>query len=130
MFNKEDIIARLQKGEDIQNIAAEFTSTLNEANRQYESQKEKEKQKAEEIQKLKREEFDEIVNSVRDWLYEYYDIDEDVDFDKTYEVVESLIELSKSCKTFSLKFMPELAKPKAKTSADAVLDHFLKNMGW
>lgn len=37
MFNVEDILARLNKGETIESIAAEMTEALNEANEAYEA---------------------------------------------------------------------------------------------
>lgn len=46
MFNVEDILARLNKGESIESIAAEMTEVLNEANDAYAASKEAEERKA------------------------------------------------------------------------------------
>jgi hypothetical protein len=46
MFNVEDILARLNKGETIESIAAEMTEVLNEANDAYAAAKETEDRKA------------------------------------------------------------------------------------
>ena len=46
MFNVEDILARLNKGESIESIAAEMTEVLNEANDAYAAAKETEDRKA------------------------------------------------------------------------------------
>ena len=46
MFNVEDILARLNKGESIETIAAEMTEVLNEANDAYAAAKETEDRKA------------------------------------------------------------------------------------
>jgi hypothetical protein len=46
MFNVEDILARLNKGETIESIAAEMTEALNEANEAYAAAKETEDRKA------------------------------------------------------------------------------------
>lgn len=45
MFNVEDILARLNKGESIESIAAEMTEVLNEANDAYAAAKETEDRK-------------------------------------------------------------------------------------
>ena len=47
MFNVEDILARLNKGETIESIAAEMTEVLNEANDAYAAAKETEGRKKE-----------------------------------------------------------------------------------
>ena len=47
MFNVEDILARLNKGESIESIAAEMTEVLNEANDAYAAAKETEDRKKE-----------------------------------------------------------------------------------
>ena len=41
MINTNDILARLQKGESVEAIAAEFTKTLNEAEKQYNQKSQK-----------------------------------------------------------------------------------------
>ena len=41
MINTNDILARLQKGESVEAIAAEFTKTLNEAEKQYSQKSQK-----------------------------------------------------------------------------------------
>jgi hypothetical protein len=46
MFNVEDILARLNKGDSIESIAAEMTAVLNEANDAYAAAKETEDRKA------------------------------------------------------------------------------------
>ena len=46
MFNTEDILARLQKGENVDDIAKEMTAALNSASETYTKQKEEEKAKA------------------------------------------------------------------------------------
>lgn len=46
MFNVEDILARLNKGDSIETIAAEMTAVLNEANDAYTAVKETEDRKA------------------------------------------------------------------------------------
>ena len=48
MVTKNDIISRLQKGEDIDAIAAEFTNLLNDASKEY-TAKHKKKAAAEEL---------------------------------------------------------------------------------
>ena len=60
MFNTNDILARLQKGESVKAIATDFTKMLNEAEKQY-NQKSR-----------KREDFKVIINSFLDFCKKYY----------------------------------------------------------
>ena len=63
MFNVEDILARLNKGESIESIAAEMTEVLNEANDAYAAAKETEDRKA-----ALAEAADNLVNSLLEYI--------------------------------------------------------------
>lgn len=60
MINTNDILARLQKGESVEAIAAEFTKTLNEAEKQYNQKSQK------------REDFKAVANSFIAFCKKYY----------------------------------------------------------
>ena len=74
MFKVEDILARLQNGEDAQAIADEFAKLLNNANKTYtdEIKKAEAEAKAKQIQQDKEDELDEILEYLKDWMRRYY----------------------------------------------------------
>ena len=83
MFKVEDILARLQNGEDVDAIAQEMTDALNDANDQFQKEEEAKAKKAEheahlkETRKLK--DLQEIIDLMHDFCIEYYcDSDEDI----------------------------------------------------
>ena len=83
MFKVEDILARLQNGEDAGDIADEVIRVINTANEQFQKEEErKAKAKAaeahaKEAQKLK--DLQEIIDLMHDFCIEYYcDTDEDI----------------------------------------------------
>ena len=77
-MKKEDIIARLKNGEDMDNIASELTAMLNAAQADYEAElleKAKEelaKAEAEAEAKAKLEDANEIVEMLEDFVATYY----------------------------------------------------------
>ena len=76
MFKVEDILARLQNGEDANDIANEMVNALNTANDQYQKEEEaKAKAKAaeahvKEVQKMK--DLQEIIDLMHDFCINYY----------------------------------------------------------
>lgn len=84
MFKVEDILARLQNGEDAGDIAEEMVNVLNEANNKYQEEEEAKAKKAaaeahvKEVQKL--QDLQEIIDLMHDFCIEYYcETDEDID---------------------------------------------------
>lgn len=83
MFKVEDILARLQNGEDVDAIAQEMTDALNDANDQFQKEEEAKAKKAaaeahvKEVRKL--QDLQEILDLMHDFCIEYYcDSDEDI----------------------------------------------------
>ena len=82
MFKVEDILARLQNGEDANDIANEMVNALNTANDQFQKEEEAKRAAAEavkgkELQKL--QDLQEIIDLMHDFCIEYYcDTDEDI----------------------------------------------------
>lgn len=74
MFNTEDILARLQKGENIDDIAKEMTEALNSASETYTKQKEEEKAKAAEqkTNSMKIEYIQDFFNLVTGYINDFY----------------------------------------------------------
>lgn len=96
MFNSNDILTRLQNGEDVNTIANEMADALNKANKAYEDEKNK---KAAELQKEedKKDDLLDILTDLTDWFNTYYDTNlEDPtkeDVDMTLDAIGSLLDL-------------------------------------
>ena len=88
MINTNDILARLQKGESVEAIAADFTKILNEAERQYNQKSQK------------REDFKVVINDFLGFCKKYYPNNaliqeknklEDADYDNMLKEIESYL---------------------------------------
>ena len=91
MINKHDLLARLQKGETVEDIAKEITDTLNRAKKEYDAIQQKDKEK------------DFRVSPVRHALIDYYENDQkmkelirDISTDDFADLLDSLVDLRKS----------------------------------
>lgn len=121
MFTKEDIIARLAKGEDAQSIADEMAKTLNEAVQETKDQDNKANLRAA---------INEKATDLMNLLLEYFDVDETCTTDEmasltdqlldTIEAVVPLIEVIEKYDDKSAS-----TRTTAKTS-DKVISDFLK----
>ena len=92
MYTKNDIMARLQKGDDPQAIANEIADTLNAALKEYEeSQKAaKEKEAAAKKDAEKQKDMTELCNMFNAYMHKYYDWDEGAfDEDDVREIIEA-----------------------------------------
>lgn len=136
MFNSNDILARLQNGEDVNAIANEMADALNKANKAYEDEKNK---KAAELQKEedKKNDLLDILTDLTDWLNAHYDAHledptmEDVDMAlEAIDGLRDLIDMLDEIKTFpEVKKDKQAAKPQCKNSDQKIAD-FLSQMGW
>ena len=84
MFKVEDILARLQNGEDANDIGEEMVKALNEANNKYQEEEEAKAKKAaaeahiKEVQKM--QDLQEIIDLMHDFCINYYcESNEDID---------------------------------------------------
>ena len=121
MFTKEDIIARLAKGEDAQSIADEMAKTLNEAVQETKDQDNKTNLRAA---------INEKATDLMNLLLKYFDVDETCTTDEmasltdqlldTIEAVVPLIEVIEKYDDKSAS-----TRTTAKTS-DKVISDFLK----
>ena len=152
MFTKEDILARLQNGDTVDEIAAEMANALNEAEAEKKAldaelaAKEKEETR---VLEAKRVAVDDMLDAVCDYLVasdegDFIEDLKEIDTDKAIEMLDGSIEMVKSLeKLKDLQFpLRELHKaatinPKVhkivvdadKASADEVIGDFLKKFG-
>lgn len=152
MFTKADILARLQNGDTVDEIAAEMANALNEAEAEKKAldaelaAKEKEETR---VLNAKRVAVDGMLDALCDYLVaagegDYVKDIADVKTDKVIEMLDDSIEMAKSLeKLKDLQFpFAELHKaatinPKVhkivvdadKASADEVIGDFLKEFG-
>jgi hypothetical protein len=153
---KEDILVRLQNGEQAEDIAKELVDALNAANDTF--QKEQEAQKAKEAEKAaieakhaaKVEDMQEILDLIHDFCIDYYcDSNEDIDivskaFDEyNAETIIQMIEdmgayvadLNKVQKELNHAFgsllgdVPVVKVKKVEKDPDEVINGFLRKLG-
>ena len=152
MFTKADILARLQNGDTVDDIAAEMAAALNEAEAEKKAldaelaAKEKEETR---VLEAKRAAVDNMFDAVADYLVAAGEGDlvgelREIDTDKVIEMLDGSIEMAKSLeKLKGLEFpLGELHKaatinPRVhkivvdadEDSADEVIGNFLKSLG-
>lgn len=83
MFTKEDIIARLAKGEDAQSIADEMAKTLNEAVQETKDQDNKTNLRAA---------INEKATDLMNLLLEYFDVDETCTTNEMASLTDQLLD--------------------------------------
>lgn len=126
MFNEKTILARLQNGENIEDITKEITSIINSANKTY-------KKETAKIQELEN-----IIKLMGQWLNSYYNVPfEDI---KTSEVIALVETVLDSVNSLDTHFKTGLKSGNRKGLEDnkapledmpsAIIDRFLKTMGW
>ena len=150
-FTKEDILARLQNGDTVDEIAAEMADALNEAEAEKKAldaelaAKEKEETR---VLEAKRVAVDDMLDAVCDYLIASGEGDfikdlKEIDTDKVIEMLDGSIEMAKSLEKLKGLEFPmfgtnsPVAKPKVhkivvdadKASADEVIGDFLKEFG-
>ena len=100
MFTKEDILARLQNGDSMDEIAKEMTDALNAAHADYESAKQADAE-ATRVMNAKRVAVDGMLDCLCDFLVaagedELIEDLKDVDTDVVVDMLDSAIELAKT----------------------------------
>lgn len=122
MVNVNDILTRLEKGESLDNIAAEFTNALNTANTQYLEKQKAEAEAAAAVEKKKNELVKTMVDAVNDYIElcapgllarAGYDTDGDIMNLKTSidAMVNTLISLDKISQKFGAVETGTIATP-------------------
>ena len=152
MFTKADILARLQNGDTVDEIAAEMAAALNEAEAEKKAldaelaAKEKEETR---VLEAKRAAVDGMLDAVCDYLVAAGEgdlIDElkEIETDKVIELLDGSIKMAKSLEQLKELQFPFTELHKAATinprvhkivvdadadNADKVIGDFLKNLG-
>lgn len=148
MFSKEDILARMHKGESIEDIATAMSNILNEAKETF--RKEEEAKADNEKQKLA--DLQDIIDLIHDFCIEYYcDNDDDINMvhgafatldaksvnkliEETGVYAAKMTEMQKHLDSIfgtpTVKKVPKKGAPapKAKT-AETIIEDFLSSMG-
>jgi hypothetical protein len=156
MFTKEDILARLQNGDSMDEIAKEMSDTLNAAQADYESAKQADAE-ANRVMEAKRAAVDMILDGICDYLVvsgkdKLIEDIKDIDTDDVINMLDSAIELSETLEKLNdlefagLKFPRDehkcgsgdcgCSKPDSYTvktkvnpaDADAIIKAFLRNI--
>ena len=110
MFTKEDILARLQNGDSMDEIAKEMSDALNAAHADYESAKQADAE-ATRVMNAKRVAVDGMLDCLCDFLVvagedELIEDLKDVDTDVVVDMLDSVIELTKTLeKLGNLEFL-------------------------
>ena len=151
MFNEKDLLARLQNGETMDDIAKDLSAALNAANKEYEIQKEKQKREEEEMWRKKEEEvqkkidLESIINDFVDWAQIYDECPLIVKYLKTMSgeemleaipVVEKAVKVREDMDKWLASFTVPAAKVARSTKKDIdkkagdILETFMKTMGW
>ena len=151
MFTKADILARLQNGDTVDDIAAEMANALNEAEAEKKAldaelaAKEKEETR---VLNAKRVAVDGMLDALCDYLVaagegDYVKDIAEIKTDKVIEILDGSIEMAKSLEKLKELEFPmfgingPVAKPRVhkivvdadKASADEVIGDFLKKFG-
>lgn len=121
MFTKEDIIARLAKGEDAQSIADEMAKTLNEAVQETKDQDNKANLRA-----AINEKTTDLVNL----LLKYFDVDETCTTDEMASLTDQLLDTLEAVMPL-IEVMEKYDNKDASThttakTSDKVISDFLK----
>lgn len=141
MFNKEDILARLQNGDSADDIAQEMATALNEAQTAFDEAKaaaDKAKVEADRVLNAKRAAVEVMLDGVSDYLIAAGEAElqkevKDIDIDKIIELLDGSIEMAKSLeKLKDLQFdFPVCGRPSQVTKVqdpDAILRGFLASL--
>ena len=158
MFNKDDILARLQNGDSVDEIATEMANALNAAKTSYDEAEakriEEEKRiaeaqaKAEAENQEKRAIIQRIVDAFADYanligkqdIADRLDAMEDSDLDEIIEATDAMIELVEMTEKFKvlefgnlfspvgMKNLPKPVQKVVKRTPDDIISEFLKTL--
>lgn len=124
MQNVNEIVSRLNQGETLENIAAEFTTALNEAQKVYETEKQVAQEK--QLEEDKRADLADIMDAVVAWIKKYYS--------NMYHEVADGMSPEEAMQTYSLildiivEAMDKTADSKHSTSMDPMTMMLLSSM--
>ena len=136
-FNKADIIARLQKGEKIEDIANEMSEILNTAEADYKAEQVAKELETKRVEDAKDEACQRMLEGFADF---YAAVGEEelvaeikkMDIAEIKEALEQSVELIKALRSLSnLEFKVPIEKKAEKRAAgaDAIIANFLRDFG-
>ena len=157
MFNKDDILARLQNGDSVDEIATEMANALNAAKTSYdeaEAKRIEEEKKIAEAQaenQKKRAIIQRIIDAFADYaeligkqdIADKLDAMEDNDLDEIAEAIDAMIELAEMAEKFKvleygnpfgfmnpvgMKDLPKPVQKAVKPTPDDIISEFLKTL--
>ena len=133
-FNKADIIARLQKGEKIEDIANEMSEILNTAEADYKAAEAQKAAETSRVEEAKREAVKMIIDGACDYcvaigeeklLTELHE----VDIDKIVEAIDSWFVMLKALADLDKLEFKVPTEKKVAAGADTVIANFLRDFG-
>ena len=136
-FNKADIIARLQKGEKIEDIANEMNEILNTAEADYKAAEAQKAAETSRVEEAKREAVKMIIDGVCDYCVaigekEFLTELHEVDIDKVVEAIDSWFVMFKTLTNLDrleFKVPTEKKAEKRAAGADSIIANFLRDFG-
>jgi hypothetical protein len=147
MFTKEDILARLQNGDSMDEIAKEMSDALNAAGAEYEEAKQADAE-ANRVRDAKRAAVSMMLDGLCDYLFAANEVEllkelRDVDTDEVVAALDSVVAFTKSLEALKGLEFPLVSMPKSEcghdmpkvsvkmvdpTNADMIIKSFLKGI--
>ena len=128
-MNYEEIMARIQKGENPEAIVKEFTDSINKAQKEVAAAKEAEAKK-----ELKSKKLDEISMTIADALNEYMVVSgvkaEKLRSDEVRELLDKFLPLMDWVKNVNIKVSTSTPKAISMNDADKIIANWLKKFNW
>lgn len=128
-MNYEDIVARIQNGENAEDIVKEFTDSINKAQKEVAAAKEAEAKK-----ELKSQKLDEISMTIAQAINEYMIVSgveaEKLHSDDVRELLDKFLPLMDWVKNINIKVSTSTPKAISMNDADKVIANWLKKFNW
>ena len=133
-FNKADIIARLQKGEKIEDIANEMSEILNTAEADYKAAEAQKAAETSRVEEAKREAVKMIIDGACDYCVaigeeEFLTELHEVDIDKIVTAIDSWFDMIKALANLDKLEFKVPTEKKAAAGADSIIANFLRDFG-
>ena len=125
----EDIVARIQNGENAEDIVKEFTDSINKAQKEVAAAKEAKAKK-----ELKSKKLDEISITIAQAINEYMVVSgveaEKLRSDEVRELLDKFLPLMDWVKNINIKVSTSTPKAISMNDADKVIANWLKKFNW
>ena len=133
-FNKADIIARLQKGEKIEDIANEMSEILNTAEADYKAAEAQKAAETSRVEEAKREAVKMMIDGACDYCVAIGEEElltelHEVDIDKIVTAIDSWFDMIKALANFETLEFKVPTEKKAAAGADSIIANFLRDFG-